>query len=109
MERHTTNKPTIRELQGRQGLRGLDGKVLDPRISDVLDGNDFALSERAAGSLKLSVVVQEGNGKDWVAYKELADQIRVGKEEADSSHPVCVLVMSRRASSAVRRNDPTRR
>jgi hypothetical protein len=83
MERHTTNKPTIRDLQGRQVLRDLDKKGRDPRISDVLDDNDFALSERAEGSLKLYLVVHKGNGKDLVAYNELADQIRASEEEAD--------------------------
>ena len=68
MERNAPNKPTMRELQGRQFLRGLDGKILDPRITDVLYDNDFALSEMAEGRLKLYVVVHEGKVMDLVEY-----------------------------------------
>jgi hypothetical protein len=83
MERHATNEPTIQELQGRQFLRGLDGKILDPRITDVLYDNDFALAEMAEGRLKLSVVIHEGKVKDLVEYNELADQVCTSEEEAD--------------------------
>ena len=83
MEQNATNKPTLRELQGRQFLRGLDGKVLDPRITDVLYDNDFALGEMAEGRLKLYVVVHEGRVKDLVEYNELANQIDAGEEEAE--------------------------
>ena len=83
MEQNATNKPTIRERQGRQFLRGLDGKVLDPRITDVLYDNDFALGEMAEGRLKLYVVVHAGKVMDLVEYNELADQIDVSEQEAE--------------------------
>jgi hypothetical protein len=49
-------------------LRGLDGKLLDPRITEVLYANPFALEEMAAGRLIIYKVPVCGRMKDLVAY-----------------------------------------
>jgi hypothetical protein len=82
MERTPTNEPTIRELQGRAFLRGLDGRALDPAITDVLYDNPFALSEMAARRLTIYKVIVNGRVKDWVEYNELADVLRSDEPHA---------------------------
>jgi hypothetical protein len=79
MERTPTNEPTMRELQGRAFLRGLDGHALDPAITDVLYDNPFALAEMAAGRLTIYKVVVNGRVKDVVEYNEVADVLREGE------------------------------
>jgi hypothetical protein len=56
---------TLRQLQGEQFLRGLTGKELDPRITDVLYDNPFALNEMAEGRLTIK---KTPDGKDVVEY-----------------------------------------
>ena len=61
-------QPTIQHLQGEAFLRGLDGKLLDRRMTDVLYDNPFALDQMAKGLLRLTMVVHEGKVKDLVEY-----------------------------------------
>ena len=56
------------QLQGEQFLRSLDGKLLDPQITEVLYDNSFALEEMAAGRLTIYKVVVNGQVKDRVEY-----------------------------------------
>jgi hypothetical protein len=71
MERKSHDEPTIRELQGQAFLWGLNGRALDPRITEILFDNPFALTEMAAGRLTISKVVVDGRVKDLVEYNEL--------------------------------------
>jgi hypothetical protein len=57
-----------RQLRGEQFLRSLNGKLLDPRITEVLYDNPFALEEMAAGRLTIYKVVVDGQVKDRVEY-----------------------------------------
>jgi hypothetical protein len=56
---------TVRQLQGEQFLQGFTGKVLDPRVTDVLYDNPFALNEMAEGRL---IIYKTPEGKDIVEY-----------------------------------------
>ena len=70
---------TERQLQGEQFLLGLADKPLDPRITDVLYDNPFALAEMAKGNLTIEKVVIEGQVKDIVRYTPLKDVIELQK------------------------------
>ena len=59
---------TERQLQGEQFLVGLANKPLDPRVTDVLYDNPFALDEMAAGRLTIYKVVVDGQIKDRIEY-----------------------------------------
>jgi hypothetical protein len=59
------------QLQGEQFLRGFHGKFLDPRITNVLYDNPFALEEMAAGRLTIYKTVVGGQIKDLVIYAPL--------------------------------------
>ena len=62
-------KRTIeQQLQGEQFLRGFHGKLLDPRMTDILYDNAFALEEMAAGRLTIYKTVVQGRLKDLVVY-----------------------------------------
>ena len=56
---------TLRQLQGEAFLKGLTGKALDPRVTDVLYDNPFALAEMAEGRL---TIYKTPEGKDIVEY-----------------------------------------
>jgi hypothetical protein len=72
MSRERTQTPqTERQLQGEQFLLGLDGKVLDPRITDVLYDNPFALDEMVKGNLEIYKIIIDGKVKDYVSYNPL--------------------------------------
>lgn len=51
--RYPQKRTTERQLQGEQFLRGLDGKLIDPRITEILYDNPFALEETTAGRLTI--------------------------------------------------------
>jgi hypothetical protein len=80
MERKAGDEPTMRALQGQAFLRGMDGRALDPAITDVLYDNEVALSEMAAGRLVIYKVVVNGRVKDVVEYNELADVLRASEK-----------------------------
>jgi hypothetical protein len=66
MERpRSINARTLRQLQGEAFLQGLTGKVLDPRVTDVLYDNPFALAEMAEGRL---TIYKTPEGNDIVEY-----------------------------------------
>src|SRR5687768_2229795 len=56
---------TLRRLQGEAFLKGFTRKVLDPRVTDVLYDNPFALNEMAEGRL---IIYKTPEGKDIVEY-----------------------------------------
>ena len=47
----------MQQLIGEQFLQGFTGKVLDPRVTDVLYDNPFALNEMAEGRLRGKVAL----------------------------------------------------
>jgi hypothetical protein len=56
---------TLRQLQGEAFLKGFTGKVLDPRVTDILYDNPFALNEMVEGRL---IIYKTPEGKDIVDY-----------------------------------------
>ncbi len=62
---------TERQLQGEKFLLGLSNQPLDPRITDVLYDNPFALDEMAKGNLTIYKIIMEGKVKDIVRYTPL--------------------------------------
>jgi hypothetical protein len=81
-ERAPTSTTDLHRM-GEQFLLGLDGKVLDPRITDVLYDNPFALDEMAKGNLAIYKIIIEGKVKDYVVYNPLKDVIEA---QQASSH-----------------------
>lgn len=64
-KRRPIDAKTMQQLIGEQFLKGFTGKVLDPRVTDVLYDNPFALNEMAEGRL---TIYKTPEGKDIVDY-----------------------------------------